>query len=72
MEADEETTGREEEEEPQVKEAKQGERKTIAVGHFPASTWNQFAGYCRSKGLTIRAVLEDMIKDFLRRHGRSG
>lgn len=55
-----------------MKERKLGDRKTIAVGDFPAGTWNQFAGYCRSKGLTIRAVLEDIIKDFLRKHGRSG
>ena len=46
------------------------ERKAIHVGGFPAVVWRVFAAQCKVQGRCIVDVLEEVLRDWIKREGK--
>lgn len=44
----------------------QRERKAVLIGKMETHLWRRFGGTCRLRGVTIRDVLETLIKQWLK------
>ena len=45
----------------------QHERKAIHVGDFSAIVWNTFAGIAKMQDLSIRDLLEKVLREWIRK-----
>ena len=48
------------------------EKKPVAIRDFPTHVWNVFVGQCHARGRTVAAVLEDIVRNWLKEQADRG